>query len=57
MTRPGIIKASGVIIQPLKFSQGAAAQQKKVHRTSNASRGAVALVSGGMSQPQKKRRK
>jgi hypothetical protein len=56
MNRPGIIKASGVIIQPLKFSQGAADEQKKVHRTNNANRQAVAHVSGGMSQPQKRRR-
>ena len=57
MTKPAVIKSSGVIIQPLKYTEGAAEEQRKVQKTKSGTRQAVAKVSGGMAQPQKKRRK
>ncbi len=57
MTKPAIIKSSGVIIEPLKYTEGVAEEQKKVQKTKSGSRQAVAKVSRGMAQPQRKRRK
>lgn len=56
MTRPAIIKSTGVIIQPLKYSQPVADASKEFHKTNNYHRQTVRRVSGGMAQPSKKRK-
>ena len=57
MTKPAVIKSSGVIIQPLKYTEGVAEEQRKVQKTKSGTRQAVAKISSGMAQTQKKRRK
>lgn len=56
LTKPSVIKSSGVIIQPLKFSKAVAEGKREVNRTSQAHRQTVQRVSGGMAQPTKKRK-
>lgn len=57
MTKPAIIKSSGVIIQPLKYSQGMAEEQRKVQKTKGGVNQGVARVAGGAAQPQRRKRK
>ncbi|KAK9806336.1 hypothetical protein WJX72_010623 [[Myrmecia] bisecta] len=55
-TRPAILKSTGVIIEPLKYSKPLADEDAKLSKLSNAKRAAMAVVAGGRLQQVKRRK-